>query len=100
MQTSTLPNIQEQLLENNRLIREDIVPVLSSLACNNRKTELVTKILALHHQPNAAGVVQDSENSSWMDQYLVNDRVLTNSLRTMTTNRRSSSPINKPLVVS
>lgn len=88
MHTSTLPSIQqqlenfraqpiadpaqftEQILESNRLTREDL-SLVKSFACeNNKNFELVAEILALHHQPKVR-VVQGRQHNSCTGQHLV-----------------------------
>lgn len=119
MHTSTLPSIQQQLesvqprliadtvqlkdhlLENNRLIREDVSPLLEGLACDNKKTvELVAEILALHRHPNGAGVSQVLEDLSCAGQDIVIARDPNNSLNTGQSDKFYSSAIDKPLAVS
>lgn len=119
MHTSTLPSIQQQLdsvqprliadtvqlkdqlLENNRLIREDVSPLLEDLACYNKKNmELVAEILALHRHPNGAGVSQVLEDPSCAGQHIVIARDQNKSLSTGESDKFYSSAIDKPLAVS
>lgn len=119
MHTSTLPSIQQQLdsiqprlmadtvqltdqlLENNRLIREDVSPLLKDLACDNKKNmKLVAEILALHRHPNGAGVSQVLGDPSCAAPHIVIARDPNNNLNTEESDNYYSSAIDKPLAVS
>lgn len=119
MHTSTLPSIQQQLdsvqprlladtvqltdqlIENNRLIREDVSPLLKYLACDSKKNvELVAEILALHRHPNCAGVSQIFEDPSCAGQHIVIARDPNDSLNTGESDKSYSSAIDEPLAAS
>lgn len=93
--------LTDQLLENNRLIREDVSPLLKDLACDNKKNvELVAEILALHRHPNGAGMSQVLEDPSCAGQHIVIARDPNSTLNTGESDKFCSSAIDKPLAVS